>query len=150
MPRSTKEWIGKRPDSMPPPRVRQRIFDRAGGVCHWCKIAIKVPAETWQADHVVAVINGGENRESNLAPIHGHCHVEKTGLDVAEKAKTAAIRKKHIGATRPVAKIAGRPFPRSERSARRKEKTSLPPRKIYRPVDLLRRGELARAGNEGD
>lgn len=146
MPRSTKPWVGKTDNSMPPPRVRQRVFDRAAGVCHWCKLAIKVPAETWQADHVHAIINGGKNEEANLAPIHGHCHVEKTGQDLAQKKKTAAIRQKFTGAKRPAGNLKGPGFPKTQKAP---AKPCRPPRPLYR---LLRKGELAEAGQntEGD
>jgi hypothetical protein len=65
--RKLAEWHGKTDDTRPPPRVRLRIFDVAGGVCHVCKLPIK-PDETWHADHVIALIEGGENRETNIAP----------------------------------------------------------------------------------
>lgn len=128
MTRPRPEWIGKRDDSMPPPRVRLRIFDREKGVCHWCKLPIKVPAESWQADHVVAIINGGENVESNLAPIHAHCHVEKTGRDVSEKAKVTATRKAHLGIKAAKRPIQSRGFPKAEKPA---PKPTLPPRRLY-------------------
>lgn len=129
MPRAPKEWIGKTDDAKIPPRVRLRVFDRAGGICHWCKIAIKAPPETWQADHVVALINGGGHRETNLAPIHSHCHVEKTGLDVADKKKVAAVRKKHIGAVAESKPIQSPGFRTSKHAAKRESraKDALPP-----------------------
>ena len=111
MARSVSEWIGKSDDSKAPPRVRQRIFDAASGICHICRLAIK-PGETWQADHVKALINGGANTEANLAPAHGHCHVGKSALDVKEKAKVAKIRGKHIGVIRPKKTIKSAPFPK--------------------------------------
>jgi 5-methylcytosine-specific restriction protein A len=105
--RTVKEWQGRTPDSKIPDRVRTRIFDRAGGVCHLCKLPIK-PAETWDADHVRAIINGGANAESNLAPAHKHCHLAKTRADVAEKAKVAAKRRKNDGRARPPSKLRSR------------------------------------------
>ena len=108
MARIVKEWVGKTDDTKIPPRVSQRVFDRAGGICHCCKLLIKVPFETWDDDHIIALINGGENRESNLAPAHSHCHIKKTRLDVAEKAKVANVRGKHIGAKRPSSKLSGK------------------------------------------
>lgn len=119
MARATKDWIGRTDDSKAPPRVRQRVFDRDKGVCHYCKLVIKAPPETWQADHVVAIINGGANAEPNLAPIHSHCHVEKTGLDVADKKKVAAVRQKHLNIAPVVAKIQSAPFSISPKTAKR-------------------------------
>lgn len=94
--RSLKEWIGKTPDSRPPPHVRLRIFERYKGVCHWSGIIIR-PGDNWDVDHVKAQINGGENRESNIAPIlRGKPHKEKTRQDVAEKSRNYRKRANHF------------------------------------------------------
>lgn len=108
MARTVKEWQGRTDDSKAPPRVRQKIFDRDAGKCHLCGHAIKVPGETWDLDHIVALINGGENRETNLAPAHKHCHLAKTALDVGEKSKVAAVRQKHTGAKFAKSKLAAK------------------------------------------
>lgn len=100
MPRSHKEWVGKSDDTPVPPRVRLRVFERHGGVCHASNRKI-LPGERWECDHVTALINGGENRENNLAPILASKHTEKTAKDVAEKAKVARIAKKHLGISKP-------------------------------------------------
>lgn len=132
MSRSVPYWIGKTDDSKAPPRVRQRIFDAAGGVCHICKLPIKT-GETWQADHVKALINGGSNTEGNLAPAHGHCHVGKTALDLNEKAKVSAIRGKHIGAIRPKQTIKSAPFARPDKPER-SPKQALAPRNLFERI----------------
>ncbi|WP_244496005.1 HNH endonuclease signature motif containing protein [Ensifer sp. Root31] len=98
--------------------------------CHLCSREIG-PGEKWDLDHVKALINGGENRESNLRPSHRKCHIEKTAQDVAEKAKVAAIRKKHLGITAPKQTMKSAPFPKSEKAARRSPKPSLPHRPLY-------------------
>jgi hypothetical protein len=76
-----------------------------------------MPGDAWDLDHIRALINGGENREGNLAPIlHGRPHKEKTALDVAEKAKVARLRAKHLGIyPKPVgnARLPTRKFSRS-------------------------------------
>lgn len=127
--RSVKEWIGKTDDAKIPPRVRDRIFERDNHICHWCKIAIKVPMESWQADHVKALVNGGEHREGNLAPIHSHCHLEKTGIDVAAKSKAAKLRKAHhrIVPDRPKMQGAGFPKTPSQLAKQARASTKLPP-----------------------
>jgi 5-methylcytosine-specific restriction enzyme A len=99
MSRSTPEWIGKTDDSRPPPRVVLRIFEAHGGICHRTKRKITA-ADEWDVDHVVALINGGENREANMAPILREAHREKTAEDVAIKAKVNRVRKKHLGIER--------------------------------------------------
>lgn len=97
MSRTVKEWVGKTDDAKIPPRVRQRVYDRYNGICHLSGIQIR-PGMPWDCDHIQALINGGEHRESNLAPALRDKHREKTAEDVAEKSKTAAVRGKHTGA----------------------------------------------------
>jgi 5-methylcytosine-specific restriction endonuclease McrA len=131
MARSTDEWIGKTDNSKAPPRVCQRVFDRANGICHFCGQPIQ-PGQKAETDHIKALINGGENRESNLAPIHKTtCHKVKTGADVAEKAKVAAVRQKHIGVAakkRPIPSPpkAERPDPKTHASPRRSLYAAIP------------------------
>ncbi len=96
MSRSTDEWIGRTPDTPIPPRVKLRVFDRHGGVCHLSGRKIK-PGEPWDCDHIVALINGGENRESNLAPALRDKHRKKTAEDVREKSRVASRRQSFLG-----------------------------------------------------
>jgi 5-methylcytosine-specific restriction protein A len=111
--RTVKEWIGKTPDSRPPDRVRVRVFDRYEGKCHWSGIKIR-PGDLWDLDHVVALINGGENRENNLAPIlKGKPHKEKTAQDVAEKSKVYKKRASHLGLKSGRSKIQSAGFGRA-------------------------------------
>lgn len=93
--RSVPEWIGANDDAVPPPRVRVRVFDRCGGRCHVCGRLIHA-GEYWECDHVIALINGGENREKNLAPACCFCCKPKTAQDVAEKSAVYEKHKKHV------------------------------------------------------
>jgi hypothetical protein len=95
--RTVKEWIGKNDDSRPPPRVLLRIFERERGICHLSGRKIAA-GEKWQADHKIAIINGGKNCESNLFPALIEPHKKKTKADVAEKSAVATRAKTHIGA----------------------------------------------------
>ena len=96
MSREVPEWIGATDDTAIPMRVKLRVFERHGGVCHLSGRKIAA-GEPWDCDHVKALINGGENRESNLAPALKAPHKAKTALDVAEKAKINRKRAKHLG-----------------------------------------------------
>lgn len=119
MARSVPEWIGKTDDAKVPPRVRLRIFEREGGICHLSKRKIQ-PGEKWELDHIVALINGGEHRESNLAPALVQPHREKTRQDVAAKAKSARVRSKHLGIRKaPTMRSAGFAKAPPQRSASR-------------------------------
>jgi hypothetical protein len=95
-PRSVPEWIGATPDTAIPDRVKLRVYDAHGGICHIARRKIR-PGEPWDAEHVKAIINGGENRESNLAPALRDKHPIKTAADLAEKAMVYRKRKKHLG-----------------------------------------------------
>lgn len=109
MSRSTEEWIGKHDDSPIPPRVRLRVFERFNGVCHISGRKIG-PSDAWDCDHIVALINGGGHRESNLAPAIRDKHREKTAEDVREKAIVARKRKKHLGIKKKGGSIPYRKF----------------------------------------
>lgn len=94
--RATDEWVGKTPDTKIPDRVKLRVFERYGGVCHFSGRKITA-SDKWDVDHVIALVNGGTNSESNLAPILRDKHKEKTAADVAEKSKTYRRRKSALG-----------------------------------------------------
>lgn len=94
--RSVEEWCGKSDDTPAPPRVRLRVFDGCGGKCHRCGRKIKA-GERWTLEHLKAICNGGQNRESNLGVTCDWCLPIKNAEDVAEKAKVYAIRSKHLG-----------------------------------------------------
>jgi 5-methylcytosine-specific restriction enzyme A len=134
--RATKEWVGKTPDSKIPPRVRLRIFEAHGGVCHLSGRKIAA-GELWDIDHIIALINGGEHREANLAPALRDKHREKTADDVAEKAKVARKAKANLGLkpahAKPIQSAGFAPKPAKASAARQPEKLSGLPRKaIYR------------------
>ena len=96
MPRSIPEWIGKTPDTPPPPRVVLRVFKGHNGICHITGRKIR-PGDKWELDHVKRLKDGGENRESNLAPALKIPHQEKTAAENTQQAKEDRLRKKHLG-----------------------------------------------------
>jgi 5-methylcytosine-specific restriction endonuclease McrA len=98
--RSVEEWKGKTDDAAIPDRVRLRVFARHNGICRLSGRRIQA-WDHWDIDHVVALANGGEHRESNLVPVLRGKHREKTARDVAEKAKNDRIRKRHLGIKKP-------------------------------------------------
>jgi len=95
-----KEWVGKTDDSRPPPHIRLRIFEKHNGVCYLSSVKIQ-PGDKWEAEHIIAICNGGENRESNLAPALVAPHKVKTKQDRKMKAKNDHARMKHIGIKKP-------------------------------------------------
>lgn len=135
MARSRKEWIGKNDDAKPTKAVRQRVYDKYEGMCHICGLHIK-PTETWHADHVIAIIEGGPNRESNLKPAHVHCNLQKANGEKTRKAKVAKTRQKHLGIKNEPTLESRNTFDtqrRAERKAKASEKIQMPARRsIYR------------------
>lgn len=115
MARELPEWIGKTDDTPVPPRVKLRVFERYGGRCYLTGRKI-MPGDAWEAEHVLAIINGGENRESNLKPALKEPHKVKTRNDLAIKSKTARMKAKHLGVwPKPQgnSRMQSRPFPKS-------------------------------------
>lgn len=95
-----KEWIGRTDDSRPPPHVQARIFETHGGICHISKVKIQI-GQKWEVEHIIAICNGGENRETNMAPALVAPHKVKTREDRRTKAKNDHVRMKHIGIRKP-------------------------------------------------
>ena len=112
MSRAVPEWIGSTPDAKIPDRVKLRIFDREQGRC-WISGRKIMAGEPYDFDHKVALINGGEHRESNLFPALRDKHREKTREDVAEKAATYATRKHHLLPS-PPSRMQSAPFQKAQ------------------------------------
>lgn len=128
--RAVKEWIGRTDNAMPPPKVRQRIFDRDKGICHICKMHVD-PGQSWEADHVPPLKDGGENRESKIFVAHTKCHKKLTAKQAMERAPIERKKQKHSGAKQPGRKMQSRGFETKER----RPKDPLPPRQIFRSAD---------------
>jgi 5-methylcytosine-specific restriction endonuclease McrA len=128
--RSVPEWRGKTPDSKVPDHVRLRIFLRDEGRCHISGRKI-TSGEPWDLEHKIALCNGGEHRESNLAPALRDKHRAKTAADLAERAMIDRKRKADLGIRRaPQIKSRGfDPRPPQHKATRPLSK-ALPPRRI--------------------
>lgn len=109
MSREIPEWRGKTDDTPAPDRVKERIARKADDCCPGCtrKIGGKLRAEF---DHVIPLILGGENRESNLQLICHECHAGKTKRDVKIKARVAKSRKRQLNIRKPRTLRAWRKF----------------------------------------
>jgi len=116
--RSTKEWIGKNDDAKVPDYVRLRIFNRDNGICHISGRKITA-ADTWELEHKIALCNGGEHRESNMAPALTAPHKVKTKQDRAVKSKNDRVQERHLGIKKPRTMTRWRRFDGSIREAGR-------------------------------
>lgn len=102
MPRTAnlKEWVGKTDNSMPPPSVRLRIFRNHDGKCHITGNKIQ-PTDEWDLDHIRELADGGENRESNMAPALRKPHRKKSAKAKNDRARMDAAAKRHYGIKKP-------------------------------------------------
>lgn len=112
--RTIPEWIASSPDAAIPKRVKLRILLRAGGKCHRSGHKFR-PGDAIEYDHIIALCNGGEHRESNIAPIlGGKVHQAKTAEDVKQRAKVDRVRAKHLGIYPPSkSRLRSRGFPKT-------------------------------------
>lgn len=65
---------------------RRRRFLQANPLCVECKRKGRV-TEATVPDHVVALVNGGEDTEDNLQALCAKCHEVKTAKDLGHKRK---------------------------------------------------------------
>lgn len=107
--RRIEEWVGKTDDTPVPPRVKVRVFEKYDGCCYLTGQRIR-PGDKWEVEHILALCNGGQNRESNLAPALRTPHKSKTRLDRQIKKKLDKIRKRHLGVKKRRRTIAYRKF----------------------------------------
>lgn len=113
MSRDVPEWIGRDDNDPVPLRVKIRVWEAFGRRCGACTREIRV-GDKWTCDHKVALINGGENRESALQPLCAWCEPDKTRQDVAIKSNTYTTILSHYA--RNLREPKGRPMPGSKRS----------------------------------
>ena len=107
MPRSVTEWIGATDDAAPTQGAKARVFNAQEGRCAACDKKMGVAGEQVEFDHVIALVNGGENRETNLQALCRPCHRAKTKKDMAEKTKVDRVRAKHLGFRKPRSPLPG-------------------------------------------
>lgn len=100
MPRAVKEWVGKNDDTPIPDRVKERILRAYDQRCAITGRAFR-PGDKIEFDHIIALIRGGRNAESNIQPVLGEAHAPKTADDVRLKAKASRVFKKRWGLSKP-------------------------------------------------
>lgn len=110
MPRSVKEWVGATDDTPVPPRVRLRVLEKFGFRCDHVQDGCGRPIRTgdaWCCDHIKALINGGQNRETNLHPLCEFCRTVKDRKDVKQKSAAYKRRGRHYGVRKSKQPIVG-------------------------------------------
>jgi len=83
--RAVKEWVGRRPESMPGKLVLLRLYARQNGICACgCGRVMNLNRDRVDCDHRIPLKDGGENRESNLQlMLHEHHVIKTSGENVA-------------------------------------------------------------------
>ena len=70
--------MGKNPDM---PTRKAIMLKRQKGKCPWCCLHFR-EGDLLEIDHKIPRALGGKDEYKNLQLLHGHCHDEKTALDL--------------------------------------------------------------------
>ncbi len=70
--------MGRSPDM---PHRKATLLRKQKGVCPWCCLRFR-EGDILETDHILATALGGKDVYNNLQLLHGHCHDEKTALDL--------------------------------------------------------------------
>ncbi len=70
--------MGRSPDL---PHRKAILLRKQKGVCPWCCLRFR-EGDILETDHILATTLGGKDVYENLQLLHGHCHDEKTALDL--------------------------------------------------------------------
>lgn len=100
MGRSKPEWIGKTDDTPIPRRIKLRILEKQDHKCAVLLISFG-PNHPPKFDHIIALEDGGENRESNIQALSDLAHKPKTADEAAARADVRSKRAKHYGIKKP-------------------------------------------------
>ena len=65
--------------------LRRRLF-LINPLCVLCERAGRLSVAS-ELDHIVALVNGGDNEEENLQGLCAPCHVDKTAVDLGQRVK---------------------------------------------------------------
>lgn len=94
--RTVAEWFGKTDDAAIPQSVKLRIWARCQGRCGLSGVKIQV-GDAYDFDHIKAIWEGGQHRETNLHIVHRARHREKSAADQTRQAKADRTGAKHLG-----------------------------------------------------
>ena len=97
------------------PQRKAKVFAAHDGICHICGMKVR---GDWDADHIIALENGGSDDDDNLAPACKSCHSDKTPGDHADAARARRRYTKHVAGVRGPK---GRPMPGTKASGWKKK-----------------------------
>lgn len=83
-------------------RMRNLIFEDAGGICTFCREEIARETQRWEVSHDIPLELGGADDRTNMRPAHYDCHRQQTAkVDIPRIAKAKRVEAKHNGTFRP-------------------------------------------------
>jgi 5-methylcytosine-specific restriction endonuclease McrA len=81
---------------------RVSIYDAAKGVCCLCQLPIQAErGQRWILEHLKPLWLGGADDDTNVAPAHERCAIDKTTREAPVKAKGDRVRARHLGVKKP-------------------------------------------------
>lgn len=87
-PRAVPQWVGRRPESMPGQIVLLRLYSKQDGKCACgCGMVMNLERDEIDCDHIVALIDGGENAEGNLQLLLRAHHRTKTKAEATARSR---------------------------------------------------------------
>lgn len=123
-----KTWVGKTPEAMPGQTVLLRLYAKQNGLCACgCTRVMNLNRDQVDCDHIVPLIDGGMNVESNLQLLLREHHKAKTSAEATARSEERRHKSKAFAPLRK-SKLRGIGFRTAvpQRSATRKiEKWSL-------------------------
>lgn len=72
--------MGRHPEMPTSKAIRLR---KQKGKCNWCGLQFR-EGDVLEEDHIIATAFGGKNIYDNLQLLHGHCHDQKTAMDLQD------------------------------------------------------------------
>ena len=76
-------WSTRMGRSAEMPQNKAFLLKKQKGKCNWCGLSFR-NEDVLEIDHKIAKALGGTNDNSNKQLLHGHCHDEKTALDLIQ------------------------------------------------------------------
>jgi len=70
--------LGRNPDM---PMRKAILLKKQKGICQWCSLHFQ-EEDILETDHIIPKALNGKDTYDNLQLLHGHCHDEKTALDM--------------------------------------------------------------------
>lgn len=93
--------------------VLLRLYTKQNGICACgCTKVMNLNRDKIDCDHKIPLIDGGENRETNLQLMFAACHKAKTSAESSQRSEARQHQAKAFA--RPPSKMRGPGFPKAK------------------------------------